>query len=528
MVITVQTAISDHVWIGAREDSPDSWFWLSGGNRMMILRNVSRRNVVLRYSNSSDEDLRCLSIDRVSHDASVFVSLRCNQRKPFMCQRGKEKSSDASMKMMSSTRIDKEEFILYSTRLTWPEAVMSCRKEGLQIAEVKTTAEAQSLAFLMIRARPESIENAWIGGYANDNTWKWLPSGSNISNNDLWRDDNGESHGCLLLDRHVCELPVYLGAKCDRKRDVICQKPSFKKWISEKPVPVYIGGCSYWIGFRELTWFQAQLSCKELNASLVILDSPRVISHMISLMEDNRGELRHIWTDGRRKLMKLDGTTTRRWIWESSGEPVSEIGASFVPWCTTGQCHNDNGNCLNVDRADHDTPIVYGLSCKQSQTYVCQPWSGACVARRTNSKESPASLHDNNHLPRLLPSAETTTTSHQDEEVNREETLRAIVPSSINASRSLPSKSTSRFNDLLGNNNTPLLKNNETFDGMILRLKHSPFRVFDGRSMLYGNVRMYPWAFRPFVLYPLIGRYYYYYYPRHYLRSDKRKIMLYR
>lgn len=55
---------------------------------------------------------------------------------------------------MSSTRIDEEEFVLYSARLTWPEAVINCRKKGLQIAEVKTAAEAQSLAFLMIRTRP--------------------------------------------------------------------------------------------------------------------------------------------------------------------------------------------------------------------------------------------------------------------------------------------------------------------------------------------------------------------------------------
>lgn len=70
----------------------------------------------------------------------------------------------------------------------------------------------------------ESIENAWIGGYATINMWKWLSSGNNIANNDLWRSYNKELHGCLLLDRHMCELPVYLEAKCDRKRDVLCQR----------------------------------------------------------------------------------------------------------------------------------------------------------------------------------------------------------------------------------------------------------------------------------------------------------------
>ncbi|XP_032662642.1 uncharacterized protein LOC116840255 [Odontomachus brunneus] len=475
--------ISDHVWIGAREDSSNSWFWISGGSRT-ILKNVSRRNVSLRYPDSFGEDLQCLSIDRFSHDVPIFVPLRCNQRRSFICQRARKKYNDVTMKMMSSIRVDEEEFVLYSARLTWSEAVINCRKEGLQIAEVKTTAEAQSLAFLMIQTRPETIENAWIGGYASDYTWKWLPSSSSISNNNLWRDDNRGSHGCLLLDRHVCELPVYLKAKCDRKRDVICQRPS-KKPISKKPVMVYIEECLYWIGFRGLTWFQAQISCKELNASLVVLDSPKIINHMMSLMEDNGEELRHIWIDGRRKLlqMTLGGMTIRRWIWESTGESVPEIGASFLPWCMAGQCRDNDANCLNLDRASYDTPIVYGLPCKLIQTYVCQPWSGACVPRRSNVEMNSSSLHDDNDLSRPFPSAGTTTTSYYDEEVNRK-ALHTLAPSTINATRSPPLMS--RFNKMLGNNSAFSLKSNETSDGLIFRSKHLPFRMLHGRPMFYA------------------------------------------
>lgn len=71
----------------------------------------------------------------------------------FYCTE-RNQSNGKSTKMMGSTRMDEEEFILYSTKLTWPEAVVYCRKEGLQIAEVKTMLQAQSLASLMIRARP--------------------------------------------------------------------------------------------------------------------------------------------------------------------------------------------------------------------------------------------------------------------------------------------------------------------------------------------------------------------------------------
>lgn len=57
--------------------------------------------------------------------------------------------------MMGSIRSkDDEEFILFSARATWTEAVVHCRKNNLQIAEVTTLSQAQSLALLMLKARP--------------------------------------------------------------------------------------------------------------------------------------------------------------------------------------------------------------------------------------------------------------------------------------------------------------------------------------------------------------------------------------
>ncbi|KAL6429960.1 hypothetical protein ACFW04_007649 [Cataglyphis niger] len=64
----------------------------------------------------------------------------------------------------------------------------------------------------------------------------------------------------------MCEIPVYLETKCDHKRNVLYQRSS-KKQINKKPIPVYIKECLYWIGFH---------------------NSSRIISHMMSLMEDNR------------------------------------------------------------------------------------------------------------------------------------------------------------------------------------------------------------------------------------------------
>lgn len=68
------------------------------------------------------------------------------------------------------------------------------------------------------------MENIWIGGYLKDNSWEWLASSDEITVNELWPNDTRLLTGCLLLDRHVCEDPVYVSTNCDRKRHILCQK----------------------------------------------------------------------------------------------------------------------------------------------------------------------------------------------------------------------------------------------------------------------------------------------------------------
>lgn len=86
-------------------------------------------------------------------------------------------------------------------------------------------------------------------------------------------------------------------------------------------------------------------------------------------------ELQHIWTDSRRKLSTFNDTMLLRDLglygrWESTGELVSEIDANFhVPWYSTGQCHNNDANCLNLDHTDY-IPIIYGLSPFTSYSFI--------------------------------------------------------------------------------------------------------------------------------------------------------------
>ena len=68
------------------------------------------------------------------------------------------------------------------------------------------------------------MENVWIGGYFKDRSWEWLASSEPITFNELWPNDTQLSFGCLLLDRHIAEKPIYVSAQCSRKRHVLCQK----------------------------------------------------------------------------------------------------------------------------------------------------------------------------------------------------------------------------------------------------------------------------------------------------------------
>lgn len=104
-------------------------------------------------------------------------------------------------------------------------------------------------------------------------------------------------------------------------------------------------------------------------------------------------ELRHIWTDGRFKLSRA-GTSdnmTWKWIWDSTNKSVPEIGG-FFPWCSADQCRDNAENCLNLDREVY-TPVVYGLACNQSQTYVCQPRESAFSLFQKESEIKSENFH---------------------------------------------------------------------------------------------------------------------------------------
>lgn len=78
----------------------------------------------------------------------------------------------------------------------------------------------------------EGLENAWIGGHYKNRDWRFISDGIPLreepDRNTLyppWRGDKVVKHaGCLLLDRHLANHPVFLEARCERRRSYICTK----------------------------------------------------------------------------------------------------------------------------------------------------------------------------------------------------------------------------------------------------------------------------------------------------------------
>lgn len=72
----------------------------------------------------------------------------------------------------------------------------------------------------------------WISGYYHANNWKWLPTGniipdvSNVNTNyPPWHErDANRSKGCILLNRHLANINTFIVARCDKRKDFICEK----------------------------------------------------------------------------------------------------------------------------------------------------------------------------------------------------------------------------------------------------------------------------------------------------------------
>ncbi|XP_066998031.2 uncharacterized protein [Anabrus simplex] len=302
------------LWIGARKTN-GSFRWLKSDQEIHTDSEIFPKWAPVTHS--ADEEL-CVAVGRESHHFPVFVKLSCLLQRPFICQ--------------------------------------------------------------------GPLEDVWIGGsYDEDKMgWYWVSNATEP----IPLERNGASgyppwfggkvtntSGCILLDRHLCETPLFLPGSCMRKKAFICQKevPSEE---NEFMIHTDSLGTSYFVSKFILSWSQAFNYCPRIdpNAYLVHITAPQLMDKLIDLMATNEMEIDHVWLGGR--IIFPDGEL--EWLFKNGTKVTVDELVFLTNRTKTGTALCDSKEerrkempCLNLDRENHRIPMVYGLNCNLQQHFIC-------------------------------------------------------------------------------------------------------------------------------------------------------------
>ncbi|KAF2888957.1 hypothetical protein ILUMI_17216, partial [Ignelater luminosus] len=358
----------EDIWIGGQRTERGKWLWVDG--EPIPTEPTDGYPPWVRNPNRPWK--QCLAVDRYTIDAPLFVDLDCRLPKPFICQRDVDGPANPDVTLPSHmVSYKRNMFILYHSRISWATAAAFCRMRGYRLAIIPNNKIAKLVSTAMFRSRP-SFESMWISGHFIHNKWRWLSTGEAISSYPIennyppWhRNSTNQTSGCILLDRYVCDDPVFLVSQCDRKRDFICEKyeKNIKRHKSINPTEIQYKGHKMILFLKDLSWHEAQDYCYSQNAYLTEVDDYNMMKAITTVMSDQESEPTHVWLGG--MFIK------NKWIWVHNKRPIPIITdkSGFMPWCDMEE-KGDN-DCLNMDREAHDKPAVYGLKCKQRQPFVC-------------------------------------------------------------------------------------------------------------------------------------------------------------
>lgn len=99
---------------------------------------------------------------------------------------------------------------------------------------------------------------------------------------------------------------------------------------------------------------------------MLIPEDTEELKFLMQAMAEARIPIDHLWIGGKIE----DGV----WKWHPRDQPGEEIPlipneTNFLPWCDN-EIILEQG-CLNLDRQNHWTPLMYGLECNATQAVVC-------------------------------------------------------------------------------------------------------------------------------------------------------------
>nr|CAD7392077.1 unnamed protein product [Timema cristinae] len=374
---------SNMFWIGGRRHR-GLWYWKSTGKE---IKSYIDPDFPPWDDKEMDDDKDCAAIGRGKHDAPLFMNVYCRQSKPFICT-ANIKTKTTHPFPTKWDRITGTTYVYYNAHVSWRQAVAYCREKGMALATIPNKLVANALGESMLKSRPD-FENLWIGGvFDNESGWVWVSSGQTIeeeSNQEEfppWRFNQSVTNsGCLLLDRHVCDHPVFIEISCDRKRGFICQTVN---QISEDPsdaespiTPFQFEDRSFIMVSVPQSWDEAYKFCKAESGHLVTLDTRQLLQAIMQVMADHPLELHHVWVGGQ----LVDGL----WVWNNTKEEI-ETEESFLPFCETAE--RTDMSRLNLDRQEHASPMLYGLPGNFSQSFICELETKKAFPGDSNEDES--------------------------------------------------------------------------------------------------------------------------------------------
>ncbi|KAF5283868.1 hypothetical protein FQA39_LY04688 [Lamprigera yunnana] len=367
-------------WIGARRKTNGTkWIWTSDHDTVDadLYNNLICENP---HKKPSQSDSNCLAFGISTHLNPQLRALHCSSLRSFICQ----KEQALRVKGLSSDnathpgwiQIGRKKFKIFYNRITWSSASTQCPKHNINstLAVVTSYEESQILGRYLLVGRP-SLENAWIGAkYTDDfNSYYYsdryigLANVSDKNNFPPWRERHVKKiGGCVLLDRHLSNITLFIEARCNRLRPYICSMDTAMERAITFEDSVS-GDTAYRVIYNEMTWDGARTHCKNSYGDYggILAEITDVLEnyHILYLMGENRTDLRHIWLGG-----KYDG---KHWKWSSSGATIDPLVLNFVENSTYSDDVEFGNICLNMDRENHMSYLHYGTDCSWSQPFIC-------------------------------------------------------------------------------------------------------------------------------------------------------------
>lgn len=265
---------------------------------------------------------------------------------------------------------------IFHDYVDWNAAYFWCYKKDPQadLAYIPDYKTSQIIGRHLLIGRP-SLENAWIGAKWKDNAFEFINEKQTLKDRTSdsgyppWRNGiENKRSGCILLDRHLSNITLFVPTYCARLRPIICSKPD----VYEKKDcwDIIIGEWGYRIYFIKRSWEDAKDVCEEDDiGKFVAVDTTEQMQNLLYIMGENKAAVQHIWVAGRYNV--LEDPAVWRWVY---GNEIVEKGDYWWENETYTESVERANICLNMDRENHVKAVFYGTRCSFEQYFVCV-WS---------------------------------------------------------------------------------------------------------------------------------------------------------